>query len=73
MHVIKSSLDIRSKIFAKNRTDMLEMLDQIGELPEKVAQGDGEEGVSVRKWERLQLRQLGPSRIHLPVLLNSCC
>ena len=46
MQTIQTKLDIRSEDFSKNRTDMLEMLDEINDLLEQVAEGGGEEAMN---------------------------
>jgi len=58
MQVVKSKLDVRSEMFAKNREDMLEMLAEIEKLLEEAAEGGGEEAMNrLRSRGKLPLRQ----------------
>ena len=57
MPVLESKLDTRSDVYQRNRSDMLEMLDTIGELHVEAAQGGGEEAI-----KRLRSRDKMPVR-----------
>ena len=58
MQTIKSKLETRSEEFLKNRSDMLERLDQISELLEEVAEGGGEEAMNrLRSRDKLPIRE----------------
>jgi acetyl-CoA carboxylase carboxyltransferase component len=60
-----SNLDTRSEVFQKNRTDMLEMIAEMDELLEEVAQGGGEEAM-----ERLRKRGKLPIRRRVGLVLD---
>ena len=53
MQTIKSKLDTRTQEYGKNRTDMLEMLEEINGLLEEVSQGGGEEAMNRRGFLKL--------------------
>jgi acetyl-CoA carboxylase carboxyltransferase component len=65
MQPLISNLDIRSEGFQKNRTDMLEMLDEVDKLLEEVAEGGGEEAM-----ERLRKRGKLPIRRRVGLVLD---
>ncbi|MDK1024774.1 MAG: carboxyl transferase domain-containing protein [Gammaproteobacteria bacterium] len=58
MQIIQSKLETRSEQFLKNRTDMLEKLDEIDELFIQVAEGGGEEAMNrLRSRDKLPIRE----------------
>ena len=58
MTSLTSNLDARTPEFQKNRDDMLEMLAEIDELLEKVAEGGGEEAMErLRKRDKMPVRR----------------
>ena len=58
MQTIQTKLDIRSEEFSKNRMDMIEMIDEINELLEQVAEGGGEEAMNrLRSRDKLPIRE----------------
>ncbi len=58
MQVLKSNLDLRSPIYAKNRTDMLAKLELIDGLLEEVEAGGGDEAMSrLRSRGKLPIRE----------------
>ncbi|MDP7638727.1 MAG: carboxyl transferase domain-containing protein [Candidatus Hydrogenedentes bacterium] len=65
MPELESKLDIRSEAYQQNRTDMLEMLDTIGELMEEAGKGGGEEAI-----KRLRSRDKMPIRERISLALD---
>ena len=65
MPVLESKLDTRSDVYQRNRSDMLEMLDTIGELHVEAAQGGGEEAI-----KRLRSRDKMPVRERIALVLD---
>ena len=46
MPELNSTLDVRNEVFQQNRTDMLELLEELSALQREAAEGGGEEAVT---------------------------
>lgn len=58
MPVLDSKLDVRSEAFQQNRTDMMEMLDEIDKLHDEAAAGGGEEAIKrLRSRDKMPIRE----------------